>query len=177
MSAFIVSRGEIRYLIEAGLAFGQDSPMQWSKGHQSEQMAQLAHKNATEVGQLLWEENIRSVLYRYSDCTRDNLPGPNGEDFEYEHIFVTPPPLRLALSSFASVHAKFRGSYIDPVQVLKACDCFEYQACEGSAWLDSEARQFLDALRHRAIRRLSGYQEAEWGAPKSFELNEKSRAS
>jgi hypothetical protein len=28
----------------------------------------------------------------------------------------------------------------DPVQVLKSCDCYEYQSCEHDGWEDSEAR-------------------------------------
>lgn len=50
----------------------------------------------------------------------------------------------------------------DPVSVLKAIACYEYQSCEHEGWRSSEARQFCDELRHRMIQFLPGYDEAEW---------------
>jgi hypothetical protein len=51
---------------------------------------------------------------------------------------------------------------LDPVQVLKALQCYEYQACNDPGWKGSEARAFCDALRRLAIARLPGYEQAAW---------------
>ena len=51
---------------------------------------------------------------------------------------------------------------VDPVQVLKAIDCLEYQSCDHPGWKDSEARKFLEALRAKATSQLPGYHEAQW---------------
>lgn len=51
---------------------------------------------------------------------------------------------------------------VDVVQVLKAIDCYEYQACESPAWERSEARAICAALRARAVCQLPGYDDAEW---------------
>ena len=103
------------------------------------------HKRAAEVGQMLWDANLESVRHRYTDCKGNDLPGPIGEDFEYsEH------------------KPGFFGTAIDPVAVLKACDGFEYQACEHDGWPASEAKAFIDNLRSRAWTSLPGYDEAAW---------------
>ena len=54
------------------------------------------------------------------------------------------------------------GHPADPVAVLKALDCYEYQACEDGGWEASEALAFCEALRHRAVGRLPGYEAAPW---------------
>ena len=46
--------------------------------------------------------------------------------------------------------------------MLKALACYEYQACEHAEWPTSEAYQFCEALRRRAIPRAPGYDAAEW---------------
>jgi hypothetical protein len=50
----------------------------------------------------------------------------------------------------------------DPVVILKAIACFEYQCCEHPDWAASQARQFCQELRDRCIDRLPGYQQAPW---------------
>ena len=45
----------------------------------------------------------------------------------------------------------------DPVKILAAINCYEYQACEHPEWKTSEARDFCEALRDRMIRMLPGY--------------------
>jgi len=49
----------------------------------------------------------------------------------------------------------------DPLVVLKAIACLEYQSCEHPGWLDSEARVFCQALRRVAITALPGYSAAQ----------------
>jgi len=51
---------------------------------------------------------------------------------------------------------------ITPVQVLKAVDCLDYQCCEWAHWEDSNARRVVEAIRDEAIRKLPGYDAAEW---------------
>ena len=42
------------------------------------------------------------------------------------------------------------GVDLAPVAIVKACDCFEYQASDWSAWRDSEAAAHLAAIRATA---------------------------
>ncbi len=51
---------------------------------------------------------------------------------------------------------------LTPVEVLKACSCYEYQSCEHDGWERSEAFRLIEAIRHAAIAALPGYEDADW---------------
>lgn len=131
MSAYMVDREHIRYLVNAAMS---STSIDWER--------------AAQLGEILWAENRASIEFRYPDCVNnpDNLPGPIDEDF----VYASHEPTRVPM---------------EPVQILKACDCYEYQACEHPGWASSEAKAFIDALRKRTWQALPGYDEAEWGAP------------
>ena len=156
MSAYVVNRNHILYLVEASVAWPEAFSPVWiwdvnpeTGTYQHETLERLDFKQAVRVAQMLWDENIKSVKARYPG-SGDDLPGPIGEDF------------KITKRDFSK--AAFRK--FDPVQVLKACDCYVYQSCEHNGWLDSEARAFIDVLIHRTIGHLQGYEDAIWGAPK-----------
>jgi hypothetical protein len=88
--------------------------------------------NLEDIGQKLVDENLRSVNYRYDE---QECPEP----------FILTPTPDYPLAA-----------------LLKACDCYEYQACETPDWRDTEAWAILDAIRSNIISRLPGYEEAEW---------------
>lgn len=150
MSAFVVSRETIDVLVcgaqfgwgrgpggEYGLKWWDVGPaelrdMHWSECH--EHRRDFNDLGADQVGAMLWAENRRSVDYRY-------------EESELEPLYL-------------SRHvAGFRPT---PVEVLKACDCYEYQSCEHPEWPRSEACSFVEALRGKAIHGLAGYGDAPW---------------
>lgn len=147
MSAYMVDRHHINYLIDAALYCGQKVFRWYHSGRHCELHAGDFDR-ASEVGQMLWDANRESIVARYPD-TRDNFydnaPGTIGEDYEFAYR----PLYRQC----------------DPVQIIKACRCFAYQACEYDGWEDSEAHAFIDSLVVHACSELPGYDEAEWGAP------------
>ena len=51
---------------------------------------------------------------------------------------------------------------LSPVQVIKACDCLEYQCSDWSEWQGSTAERALARIRQHAICALPGYDEAAW---------------
>lgn len=151
MSAYVVDRDHVRYLVTAAtsrrLHPGHSGLcLRWRHNGTWEELHYSTPKREAEVGQMLWDECIASVLHRYSDCDRSEMPGPIGEDFAY------------------STHKPWHAS-IDPVQVLKACDCYEYQSCEHPGWPESSASAFIESLRTAAWQALPGYEDANWGAP------------
>lgn len=134
MSAFVVSKEHIDALVTAGLEFGRPyGPMRWYWGNPA-RSNELRAETAGQVGAMLWAENQRSVNFRY---TEDEIEEP----YQFERMPGTPIP---------------------PVIVLKALQCFEYQACESDDWRETEAYAFCQALRKRAISRLGGYDAAPW---------------
>lgn len=90
-------------------------------------------RDMDEAGRILLMENRRSVNHRYGET--------EGID---SYTFVQPSRRRT------------------PVEIIKACDCFSYQACETSDWEESEAHSVIEAIRENAIRKLAGYEDADW---------------
>ncbi len=86
-----------------------------------------------ELARMLHAANVVAVNYRYG----------HGETPEYVFSFRD-------------------ARNVSPVQILKACDCFEYQ-CDGDpTWANSHAARALEAIRGTATRALPGYDEAAW---------------
>lgn len=160
MSAYIVGKAHIDYLLSAGMSrsilgiygpmywFDADpdsstyqegeaipvSSIQWAQGHKRE----LTHATAGLVGAMLALENQRSVNHRYAE-----------EELEEPYLF-----------------AEVRGPF-NPVDVLKACKGYEYQSCEHYEWRTSEAKAFIDALREHAIGQLTESSEF-WSVDESM---------
>ena len=152
MSAYVVEREHISYLVAAAESRKIGCPYggHFSWYHKNKGRTEL-NGNSVEVGQMLWDECVKSVSYRYPDDDITSLPGPIGEDF----IFKKKDLNRLFFHNF------------DPVQVLKSCSCYAYQSCEHPQWEESEAFSFIEALKDYAVSALPGYEEAEWGVPKT----------
>lgn len=153
MSAYVVGRAHIRYMVEAALArslFAPHDSLSWiwdvnrdTGGYKRGNLAPSDYQEAARVGQMLWDENIASVLHRYPQDTRETMPGPCDETFEYaEHG-----------PGFA------RLPDIEPCQVISAIGCYEYQACEHPGWDKSEAKAFCQALKEAAMNRLVDLEE------------------
>ena len=138
MSAYLVEEQHINYLLSAALS----RRISWHgfSYYDSDKQTRVAvdQGNAEAIGQMLWNENGKSVDYRYSQVSE-----------------------RPVFTLRRLVHHSF-----DPVQVLKAIDSYTYQACEHPEWVDSTAHDFCQALQAMAISSLPGYEDAAWGAPK-----------
>ena len=148
MSAYIVSREHIWYLIEAARTLPsrnlQGGRLRWFWDRKSRELRAGECEKEAELGQTLWDENIRSVLYRYPRDTKETAPGScAGETFLYDKH---PYSMRR----------------VEPDQVLKLCDSLEYQSCEHDGWEASEAHAIVEAIRCAAIHALPGYDAAEW---------------
>ena len=102
---------------------------------------------ASLYADLLYQENIRSVLARYPHDTLQSAPGPCDKP---EHLTVDPRDATLAMYHLKSV------------AILKLCDGLEYQSCETDEWPMTLACRLLNAIRQAAIQRLPGYEEAPW---------------
>ncbi len=153
MSAWVVSKTHIDLLVTAGLVLpGRavvNSNLNWySQGPNPHHLGTLDHTNADEVGVMLWAENYRSVDKRYPGADdKGDLPGPEGftgaTTLTYQHTMIP--------------------GVIDPVVVLKAIGCYEYQSCEHDEWPTSPAFAYCRALEKHAIQLLPGYDAAPWG--------------
>lgn len=148
MSAWVVEKEHIDVLIAYGLSDPANRlrwliDPEWS--YSPENTRELTHETATEIGAMLWQENVASVCARYEDDSAET----------YAHVFEY--------------------SYRDPHYVLthrealKAVACLEYQSCDHDGWETSEAKRCLDRIEARAIGELY---EGPWGWDKAL-LDEK----
>ncbi len=88
---------------------------------------------ANLIGQALKAQNYRSYNTRYND-TDEKVP-------EY----------------------KFRESHdFSAVEIIKACKCYIYQACETEDYKSTLAIAFCEALINAQFHKLSGYEKADW---------------
>jgi hypothetical protein len=128
MSAYIVDRETISLLVTAGI--------QWD----------VATGDPTTLGQMLWDENIASVAYRYGEdlsipYNTANLPGPVDEDCLYDHVPTD--------------------TSIDAEAVSDACRCYAYQSCEHPTWETSDACQYTTLLRQMADTKTTEQRQAQ----------------
>lgn len=90
------------------------------------------------IYKVLASENVRSVCARYD--------GDKPSDYD---DFVSPVSLSRYLVA-------------DPVQIIKLCDCLDYQSCETDDWKETLAYRTLQRIRNAAIDSLPGYDDAKW---------------
>lgn len=150
MSAYMVDRDHIRYLVDASLHLDTGrGGFYWFFAGEWRSIQAGDYERAAQIGQLLWDENRRSIEHRYPDTLEDwsNAPGPIDESFVYDE------------------HKPLWHHAFQAIQVVKACHCYAYQACEHPEWKESEAKAWIAALEAVAVRNLPGYEQAEWGPP------------
>ena len=133
MSAFIVGHDHIDALLTFALDSRRNGPVSYVTNNIC---VRITKENVTEIGRHLLTENERSVRYRYPDY--GPLCAENAENYKFR-------PWTQPLTALS---------------ILKACDCFDYQACETGDYWQSLAYTIIDAIRARAIRRLPGYTDA-----------------
>jgi len=100
---------------------------------------------ADAVANLLYFENIRSVLHRYPNDDLDSAPGPIDK------------PAWIRTGKWLQWQLR-----VEPIDILKACDCLEYQSCETEDYRETSAYKVLELIRGSAISLLPGYEDAAW---------------
>jgi hypothetical protein len=128
MSAFVVSKKHIDSLVKYAVV--NDTEV-FIKGK-----GWLHFKdgnNADAFGRILWNENIKSVAYRYADEPFHK------KEYKFEDCEILPA-----------------------VQIIKACHCLEYQSCETKRYERTVAYKIVKAIEGTAINNVDGYEEALW---------------
>jgi len=109
--------------------------------HIGQPLAYACSEELAAVTNDLLQENYKSVHYRYEGRHIDELDEVTAADMN-RYVFR-----------------------FEPVEVIKAVECYQYQACEHEGWETSKARTMTNQLKSAAISRLEGYDAAPWGCP------------
>jgi len=96
---------------------------------------ELQPETANEIGQILLDENVKSVNHSY------------GSEIYTPALYTYRPPQQRGWTN---------------VELLNALHCYRYQASEHPDWESSQAYAFCQALEQRLIHRLPGYSDGPW---------------
>lgn len=119
MSAFIVSRRHIA-LLDGALAYYDVT------------------NSLPSDAQLLWDENIKSVQFRYNGDSVKDLPGPIDEDFIFKDYTYTREDLDLIKN---------------PFKMAMLVHCYNYQSCEHPEWAYSYVRNLMQKLEEKLVEK------------------------
>jgi hypothetical protein len=130
MSAFVVDKHHIDVLVSYMLT----KRMSYWNG---KERVYVTRNNASDIGQILFDQNVRSVNYRYHEQGKPPA-------YKFKH----------PLESHSAV------------QIIKACHCLDYQSCETGDWGETEAWKICEAIISNACHDLPGYDTAQWNMRK-----------
>lgn len=140
MSAFVLSKKHIDAMLTFAVNYNRGEGMHLYGLEDKPVHLRLDQQNElNRVGQELVNQNVRSVNYRYRAS---------------EHIDQSEPDIY--------TFAMYRKP-LSPVEILKACQCYDYQACETDDYQETKAAKLVETIRHYAINSLPGYDKAQWG--------------
>lgn len=88
-------------------------------------------REVEDIGNILLKANYASVNYNYSE----NIKAP-------DYVF------------------HYHKAQFKPVDIIKACNCLDYQSCEVPNWRDTEACRIIETIKDHAITQLPGYDES-----------------
>lgn len=132
VSAFPLPEEHIHVLLNAGLRADTNGPLRWAVPGTLEIVGELTYETADQVGQMLVNQNYRSV-----------------------NVHAGP------LDAPAYAYQSPRHVHWSDTEILMAVHCYVYQACDTADWRDTEACAFCEALEGRIIRNLPGYEAAQ----------------
>lgn len=113
---------------------------------------------------ILLQENLRSLAARYGEGTDKNC----ASDYAFEEISPSDLIARVysESDSSASLYPAIKNELTEErviAQIRKACDCYEYQACETDDYKQTLAARLIDLIRDTYPENEKLENEAIWG--------------
>lgn len=158
MSAYIITEKNAAYLgaLANQLAIeshGSSIHIYWkdSKGNKLEfELKAHDHKKCAEFATILWQENVKSVNFRYREAT-------NVEDYKIS--------VKLIDESVIKNFSTRSMTILERIQAQNAVHCFDYQACEHPEYEKSLANAFVLYVDSIIFSISPEAQEIKWGFP------------
>lgn len=143
MSAYLCDSAHISFLAGYAVAKGL-----WRPNADDLTMARAFDCSDAEVlARRLHSANCTSLMARYGSRAGDMIGDIDGFVFD------------------RAAGGRPKALMTPAVAVIKAAQCFAYQACEFQGWEESPENEVIQAIIANAIPSLPGYETASWGAP------------
>jgi hypothetical protein len=97
-------------------------------------------RTARKIAEELAKENIRSVSHRYSVYKEERLVVSEAGDLAETYYF--------------------NPGKLSALDILRMCECYEYQSCETPDWTSTLAYRQIQWIKTAAMSRLPGWDEA-----------------
>ena len=110
----------------------------------------------TEIGQELWEENHRSINFRYAHHGVVDTPA-------YTYEVPTAERIQQAAEGGHQAAQVATLTRIDNDLILGLVECYDYQSCEHPGWGQSRAKKWCDTLYSLLIATGADSTNAPWG--------------
>lgn len=133
MSAFVLSNAHLLALLNFAASYDQAPRLPAFYLAGGRTLATTSAADLQTAAEILLAQNVASVNYRY----RESAPAP-------------------------AIVFNYSSRPTDPVQILKACACYDYQAGETPDYSQTDAAAIVDRIRRAAIAALPGYDAADW---------------
>ena len=129
-------------------------------------------ENRQRLGEILLNENWKSIWYRYPD-TKGNMNNAPGHIQEIEDNTNSTMDFgdetKTNIGGYRYKTCDFN-KCISLGQFFKALECLDYQSCEHPEWEDSDAKYIIDLMMQDVTRTMilgegmvQGYKDAKWG--------------
>ncbi|MGA7178142.1 MAG: hypothetical protein WBX11_00950 [Thiobacillaceae bacterium] len=136
MSAYIVNPEHVAALA----AYAARPPL-----HRNAVIFEWREGGAELVAEKLMQANIDSCNYRY----------PNS------HYYTPEGEAQLIQEAVEyAKRFKFNAPRLTPLDIIRMCECLDYQSCEPENWRDTLASRQIEFIKSSAIRELPGYDKA-----------------
>lgn len=176
MSAYVVSKEHIDHLVQAALVGCVDTEGMWDEHGEFGWVHDGEHSHLygrgdgradgsicealtpSQFGQLLLNENVRSVEGRYPDTSAEagDLPGPDAY-YWLPYVFEPLVPETVCTGRLVRVGL---GPVLTYAQLVNALRGYCYQSCESEDWLQTEAHAIITTLREKLLAHLRGVEQA-----------------
>lgn len=155
MSAWIVSKAHIDVLVAGVLeqgGFQHRGKFISVVGDDDVYDGEAECIDATELGELLWRENHKSINYRYG--TRERTPS---------YVYRAPEKHQTTSKTWGSTKYLDEQTRVDSGVLAKQVACYDYQTCEHQTYYRSRAYSVVCALSRALVSKVEGYEDAPWG--------------
>jgi hypothetical protein len=140
VSAYILDKDTIDLMVSAGLrGNGYDATLRVFWGGEWHNFSR--YENADELGQILHDQNVRSVNYRYDEATPTERYRYSGE----------------------GIAQYLGGSVIPWGAVFGACHCYQYQSCETGDYYETLAHAITQAIVRKVCNIIAEQDGSPWG--------------